>query len=409
LLTADLVRARKKGRELTVVRLDDKARARAEVLAEELLGVVCAHVDRTRDELDEALSALSVSPRDCRLREGLKKLIDDRCEWGALEGGLSPADLRREVFVRAAEARRQLSEGGTFDRQAVLGEVAARLSMTSPDLERALYADLHGAQVLKAACKVRAPHLVDDYDLAQAQAVLLKAVKVVAIVRCAAPASYRALFHKLKFLRLLCAIRPQADGGYRIEIDGPYSLFESVTKYGLQLALLLPALRACDTWTLVADVRWGKQRERLTFSQEGKGDGSGQPALRLPSDVEALVQALGALESPWRVSVAQSLLHLPGLGLCVPDLVFEHRETGEVIYLEVMGYWSRDAVWKRVALVEQGLPERILFCVSERLRVSEAALAGDLQSALYVYKGTMNARAILRRVDELGHRAPMRR
>ena len=36
-------------------------------------------------------------------------------------------------------------------------------------------------------------------------------------------------------------------GGYRIEIDGPYSLFESVTKYGLELALLLPALEACDS------------------------------------------------------------------------------------------------------------------------------------------------------------------
>ncbi len=55
-------------------------------------------------------------------------------------------------------------------------------------------------------------------------------------------------------------------GGYRIEIDGPYSLFESVTKYGLELALLLPALEACDSVQLVADLRWGKKtRSRSRF------------------------------------------------------------------------------------------------------------------------------------------------
>jgi hypothetical protein len=66
-----------------------------------------------------------------------------------------------------------------------------------------------------------------------------------------------------------------------------------------------------------------------------------------------------------------------------------------------MGYWSRDAVWKRVELVQGGLPHRILFAVGARLRVSEDVLGDELPGMLYVYKQTMSARAIAERLDAL--------
>jgi len=71
------------------------------------------------------------------------------------------------------------------------------------------------------------------------------------------------------------------------------------------------------------------------------------------------------------------------------------------VYLEVMGYWSRDAVWRRVELVQAGLDERVLFAVGQHLRVSEAALDEELPGALYVYKRTMVAKTIVERVEAL--------
>jgi hypothetical protein len=88
------------------------------------------------------------------------------------------------------------------------------------------------------------------------------------------------------------------------------------------------------------------------------------------------------------------VLELPGIGLCVPDLAFTDTLTGEVVYLEVLGFWSRDAVWRRVELVQAGLPNKVLFAVSSRLRVSEAVLDAELPGALYVYKGAMSATRI---------------
>ena len=69
------------------------------------------------------------------------------------------------------------------------------------------------------------------------------------------------------------------------------------------------------------------------------------------------------------------------------------------VYLEVMGFWSRAAVWQRVELIQAGLETPVLFAVPQRLRVSEAVLPDDVPGALYVYKGVMSAKAIEERLD----------
>ncbi len=66
-----------------------------------------------------------------------------------------------------------------------------------------------------------------------------------------------------------------------------------------------------------------------------------------------------------------------------------------------MGFWSRDAVFRRIELCEAGLGAAILFAVSSRLRVSEELLDDESSAGLYVYKKTMSARAIEKRLDTL--------
>ena len=146
-----------------------------------------------------------------------------------------------------ARARRAAALGGAdrFDRAAVLA-VVARERGTSPEaIERTLFADLRGSHVLVSFAKLPAHSLVELYENAQAQAVLLRAVRVRVDVQCASTHALRTLFRRLKFLRLLHTVSRHGEG-HRIVIDGPFSLFESVTKYGLQLALVLPALEGCD-------------------------------------------------------------------------------------------------------------------------------------------------------------------
>ncbi len=406
MLTADLVVARRYKGELRVPKLEGPQRDAAEAVAEAYIALARDHVGRTRDELEAAWSDVKSDACGGRLASGVRKLVEDGCVYDA-EPDVDAAALREEVFLLASAERRALEDGASFDRQRVLDQVARTRGKDASQIERSLYADLRGENLLRAAPTVSARALILGYDAAQTQAVLLRAVRVRCNVKCASAGATRALFRKLKFLRLLHTITPGDDGAYAITIDGPFSLFDSVTKYGLKLAMLLPCLADVDTWSLEADLRWGKERDPLIFRLEGSLAATGEERVdaRLPDDVAALVTGLAGKSAPFSVRRASAVLELPGVGLCVPDLVFAHETSGAEVYLEVMGYWSREAVWKRVELVEQGLGHRVLFAVSSRLRVSEEVLPADAPAALYVYKGVMSPRAVLERVARLAARA----
>lgn len=401
MLSFEHVRTKRKGQELVVEPLKGALRERALELAAALVSIAHSRVGSTREELESAFEAIAVGPREKRVFQGLVKLVDDHCEFEA-ESSLEPIELRRELFLLSAERRR----AGAFERQAVIAEVAARHSVSPDTVEKAMYADLKSAHRL-VRCWVPEPEaLVFLYERAQVQAVLLRATKVVAEVRCRSADAYRVLFRKLKFRQLLHKITPLDGGGYRLEIDGPFSLFDSVAKYGLELALTLPALEACDELELSASIRPREGGAPLTFRYRSGGvSESGE--VRLRDEVAELLRALEGIagDEGLEVALAERILELPGLGLCVPDLVLRRRAAGrrehgqgkgDEVYVELLGFWSRDSVWKRVELVERGLTERIVFAVSSRLRVSEEVLDGSESASLYVYKGRINPRALLR-------------
>ena len=406
MLTPDLVRARRRRGELLLVELG-KDRAAAEQLSSALLALAREHVGRTRGELAQAMSDISAGARQRKIWLGLTKLVEDACDF-AVESPIDPARLRSEVFLLAASERKELGAGARFERGALLERLAAQHGTAVEQLERALYADLRASHILLAGPRIDAGQLVERYERAQRQAVLLRSVRLVAEVRCAAPAAYRNLFNKLKFRQLLHRIERLPAGGYRIEIDGPFSLFESVTKYGLSLALVLPALEECDTLRLSADVRWGKAREPLSFRFECKNLGGRPGRSQLPDDVQALLDAFNKLDSEWTGAATDAIVDLPGIGVCVPDVVFEHRPSRLRVFLEVLGFWSRDAVFRRIEMAQRGVGERMLFAVSSRLRVSEALLDDVDAAALYVYKGSISARAVETKLEALRATQPAR-
>ena len=402
MLTADLVRWRSTKEDQLVLRqIAPKRRNAAKALASELIAAAAGHVGQSREDLKAAWGLIPIAAPDRKVFEGLKKLVQDRCDF-ASEKTLDPPALRAEVFGAASLAR---AGDDVFDRDIIIAQVAATHGVEPDVIEASLFADLKQAQTLTAFDPIEPEALLDGYALAQEQAVLLRAIRIQVRVSQGDVGAYRHFFRALKFRQLLHRIEPLPDGdGYLIEIDGPHSLFRSSTRYGQRLALLVPAIRACPKWAVRAQLLWGKEKRRLWFSMEGQAAGTVE-ASRLPDDVAELVDRFKELQQKaskcaWRVRRSTRILNLPGVGVCVPDLVFVH-DTGINVYLEVMGFWSRAAVWQRIELVQQGLSDQIVFAVSARLRVSEAVLGDDLPGQLYVYKQKMNANRVLDRLNAL--------
>ncbi len=397
MLTVDLVQARRRGERLFLRKMTQDVRDRALIIAEAYLDLAEEHLNQSKSDFTKKCAAVETDARDMKLAGGLLKLVSDRCSF-EMASELDPAELRERVFKEASRQRKAAESSSDFKRDSILEAVGLESQISKEEVEQQLFADLKSAHILKSFEPITALELVAHYQKAQGQAVLLKATRVTVQIHPKPASVARKLFYKLKFLGLVHSIESSKDGGYRIEIDGPFSLFRSVTKYGLKLAMLVPALDEFGAWKLHADILWGKDKQPLQFELEGEAvlpSQNNRKKPRLSDEVALLVKRFEALESDWSVSASKEILELRGVGLCIPDLEFVHNETGEVVYLEVMGFWSRSAVWKRVELVEAGLPQRIIFAVSQRLRVSADVLDDESPGSLYVYKGVMSAARIV--------------
>ena len=378
MLTSDLARVRRRGDRISAAELTARQRERLLPAAERYTRAAKRSVGKTREQFETDCGEAPADPTDYKIVKGLRKLVEDRCAFET-QSAADPLELRRAAFARAARLRRMLDAPERFDADAVLKAEAARLQLSEEETRFALFADLKENQVLTSFRSIGAVGLLDAYDMSLKQAVLLRAARVSIDFRKPAPGGVRHFFRALKFRRLLYAAERLPAGGFRVEIDGPFSLFRLSSAYGLQLALLLPALDECGPWTLEAEILWKPRPKPYRFQLEGGNEeADAENVDRLSDDLELLKTRFEKLGSRWEVETARDLLDVPGVGVCVPDLSFRRKRSKYRVFFESLGYWSRDAVWKRAELASAGLAEPALFAVSSRLRVSEEILDDDL-------------------------------
>lgn len=407
MLTTDLVRIRKKEGKIVPQYLRGAAVERLLPIVGYYSETFAGMIGEARDDLDAALDAASVTARDRVAALGLRKVLEDRAEFETAEG-IDPEALRRELFADAALAHKSLELRAEFDRDAVLAAAAARLSMTVEALEKGLYADLRGSEILQSFRPLPEGAVIERYNLGLAQAILLRATRVTVRLEGEEAARYRDIFRAARFHQLLHTVHGDPTSGYTIELDGPFSLFDAVQRYGMRLALFLPSVLACASFQLQAEVLWGKEREKLSFAIDpthGLTPAEAREPAAVAPDLELFCEAFRRLDSPWSVTANERIFALPGEVVCVPDLVFTSRETGEEVFFEAFGFWSRAAVWKRVELLRKGFPARILLVVGKQLRVSEEVLSDEDAGEIYVYKRTISPREVLERLDRPAQKA----
>lgn len=400
MLTSELLRVRRSKGALEPRYLTAKLIPGLLPVAEQMVAALAGRRGERREVIEDALEAVDCRPSDRLVVQGLRKLLFDRCDF-ACSDGADPETLRRETFIRAAAARRELGARDALDRDAVLASVAEVFDTGPALIEDRLFADLRQNEVLVAVKPLDARALIERYNVALAQGVLMRATRVLVALDGEEPGRVRQLFRAARFHGLLHRVRDEGEGRYLVELDGPFSLFSAVQKYGLKLAMFLPAVLRCRRWRLRADVLWGKRKEPLLFEL-------GPEAGLVPHDrrvsgiapeLAKFVEGFQSLESPWELVENDEIIAIPGEAVCVPDLRFTHRDTGEVVYLEAFGFWSRQAVWQRIETIEQGFPGRIILAVGKQLRVSEEVLSEDDAGQLYVYGASMRPKAVLERLD----------
>jgi predicted nuclease of restriction endonuclease-like RecB superfamily len=372
--------------------------------ADRLIELFRAGVGRTRGELQLDLQEIFGNDPSQLVYQGLAKLLDDRCEF-EIASELPPDELREKAFQAAANYRRAVNDEGIrrpFDRQQLLAELSSALAISPEVVERGLFADLKSEQRLVQFKDTTPKRLLERYNVGLAQAVLFRSTQVRVLIRSESPQRYRQLLRMAKFHRLICEIERVKADEYRLVLDGPLSLFTATQKYGVQLAMFLPAVLLCREFELEADLLWGPQKKTKSFTltpADGLVSHLPDTGTHVPAEMKMFIELFRKKITDWGITEETDIVPL-GDGYWVPDCRLVHRESHKAVLLDVLGFWRRATANQHLERLRAFAAQPFILAVSDQLRIDDADL-DSLPAGVHRFKQMPLPDEIARLASEL--------
>jgi predicted nuclease of restriction endonuclease-like RecB superfamily len=368
--------------------------------ARELISIFEEHRGGEYGDIDEAVEQVIGHGTDFLIWRGLAKLLFDRSDFETVSS-VEPSAIRRAVF----EASGDLGPvTGTQARQQVLERAGAELELAAGEIEESLYADLEARQRLVEFDALEPLELLHRYNLALAQAVLYKATRLVIDLGDRNPNMLRYLFQALKFNRLMHRAyrledNPTGDG-YRLEVDGPASVFKKSRKYGLQMATFLPALLLADTWAMRAELDWkgdGKPHELVLSHKDGLVSHYRARGQWIAEEERYFEKRFSETDTDWTLERQGTIVELDKNQVIIPDYRLNHPD-GREVYLEVVGFWRLAYLERRIEMLVDSCDVPLVLVVSERLKTGRKEL-GEAPAEVVFFKGVILVDKVLEAVE----------
>ena len=335
---------------------------------------------KMRGELDGELENYVGTGTDYKILRGFIKLLQDRSEF-EIDSIETPEEIRRKVFLEAGKYGQVLPD--SEERRTVLEIVADEFQSDAETIFRNLYGDLSGNQKLTAFEKIEPEELLNKYNLAQAQALLYRCVEMKIRVAPSDAENYRAVFGWIKHFGLIHSVAGNADDGYNITLTGAASLFKSSQKYGIRMAVFLPALLLCRDWKMSAEIP-DKKRGTAFYTLSSEQDELeshylDEPEYKNPVG-EKLVQNWEKNDTKWKLKENREVVDL-GKTAFVPDFVLVSGR--KKIYLDILGFWTPKMLKKRLEEFKSAKFTKFILAADEDLRGSREE--SDVKSANVIF------------------------
>ena len=402
MLTSDLLLTRSHGPyiEPRYVAVEDPALID---LAQALIDIHAEHQGKTRRELQRALDLLAGDRTDYRIQRGLAKLLGDHyCEFH-IDSPQPPEELRYAVFTLARAHHPVVRETSLIypvKREDLLEQVALKHQLSSEDVLAGLYADLPENHQLATFAAPSPNELLLRYNVALAQAMLYRCEILRLSVYRNLPVRYKQLFKFIKFYRLIHTIEGDVDAGYEIGLDGPVSMFRHSQKYGLQMAIFLPALLLCTRWSMQADIlrKDGRRQQFVLNDQSGLVSHYKDQTLYDSLLEETFATRFAKAKTQWQLERESEIVNLKET-VMIPDFTFRHPD-GRTAFLEIMGYWRPEYLRRKLEKLRQAQRKDLLVAVSSNLNVSEDDFT-DVPGGVFFFKNKVQPKDVVRLLDQI--------
>ncbi len=359
----------------------------------------------TQGELNRLLQELEGDTPDYRLKRGLAHLLKSMCEF-EIVSPLEPQLLRERVFALSAQSIPSSHQSSqTLDTLALQMSHELEREVLPEQIRSGLYADLAENRILTQFDVPTPENLLHRYNLSQVQGVFYRASHLTLNAHRNVPGEYKLLFRYLKLFQLMAYIEGDADHGFTITIDGPTSLFNPSTRYGLAIAKLIPALLHVTKWSLSAKLQtrdfytnnW--KTGRFSLDSDCGLVSHYPPGKPYDSMLEAaFADRWDALKTEWVLEREVDLIPIPG-SVMIPDFRLVHPD-GRSFLLEIVGYWRPEYLQKKFAQVRRAERNDLILAISERLNLEKAGVkVTDVPARIIWFKDKLLPKAVLAVID----------
>ena len=104
-----------------------------------------------------------------------------------------------------------------------------------------------------------------------------------------------------------------------------------------------------------------------------------------------------ALETGWTLDDETLPIDLGGRALLMPD--FRFTRDGRTAYLEIVGFWRKDWLERRLQWLAEYAPKNLVLAVSRKLRTSPEDL--DLPGAVVEFSDVVPPKAVLEAIERI--------
>lgn len=362
---------------------------RDEVWVRAVVDASDAYVGRTVGERDAELpnrvrSIAREHGVSARAADGVAYVLSRRFK-SEVDAKLDPAKVRTVTFEEGA--RDEL-----FDRDAALTRAAARFTVSVDELRRALFADRpNRRRIIPPPSPVSATDIVERYNLALVQGLLLRSERVTVEVR----EHVRAVVRFAKLSGLLCTYAV-GENGTRLEVSGPLSILRHTTKYGFALASFFPAVVATTGFRLEA--RCVLKGEPIVVHI----DATDRIARthKLPKDADsaverALARDVGRLGTPWSLVREADAITIGGRAF-FPDFTLRHRD-GFLVLVEVVGFYTPEYLRSKLEALRGAASRPLVVCIDETLACDD----GEVPGTVLRFRKRVDAGSLIAAADRL--------
>lgn len=307
--------------------------------------------------------------------------------------------IRKNLYLKAASAYSTVINPNHFDelRDRTLQNTAQEFQKKSCEILAILFSDFKKEQLLVTPdIKLTPADILLRTNLSIVKNLLFNASEIQIKILGAARDIIR--FAKLK--GLICStykLKDDSEYPVSIHISGPLSICCYTTLYGRAIGQIIPFLYRCNKFILTANIIWEKRSHKLSLK-------NGDPIFpnlsikKFDSKVEEnFATDFIKKTNEWNLIREPEPIHCMD-SLIFPDFAIVHSTTNIKWYLEIIGFWTKEYIDKKITQFKNINEKNFILCINQKLNCSNESFPDDF--TIISYKTRVNSRKVLNIIEK---------